>query len=583
MRSNRGAGDSRWRGWVHGELALWTLIRGRLRAATGRQFAGRFAFWQFFARADTAARLLVVPRELRTSDMITANDILAGSFRFASHTVEAGLRSPFAIHAPSREWSRALSGFGWLRHLHAANTGPARQVARSLIGDWLTWATDRRSVHWENAVVARRILSWLTHAPLIIEGCEREFYRRYIGALYRQIRWLDALYPSMPPGQERLLCALALTAAGVAIDGQTRLARRALARLDDELGKQILPDGGHRTRNPAVLVDILADLLPLRDAAQARQIDLPPQISRATARMIRLVRFFRLGDGMLAQFNGAGAGATSADLPGKILALDDAPRTALPGAAPHSGFRRLDAEDTTIVMDVGAPPPLAYARAAHAGALAFELTSRQNRLVVNCGSLPHLPGRLRQAARLTAAHSTLSAGNLPSVPVLRGPAGHFWRGAPPLTGGLRVDIEYQPGPAGEMLRAAHNGYVRRLGIVHSRQLTLGSDGSEVEGIDLVETVRTRRRPVDLAIRFHLHPSVKARKISDEPIFLLVCADHETWEFKSELASVQLAESICLSGPGTLRPAQQIVLSASMDPASKGEGTFRTVWRLVRRT
>ena len=47
--------------------------------------------------------------------------------------------------------------------------------------------------------------------------------------------------------------------------------------------RQILPDGGHISRNPGALVDLLSDLLPLADLS-ARNIAPPPALlNRSTA------------------------------------------------------------------------------------------------------------------------------------------------------------------------------------------------------------------------------------------------------------------------------------------------------------
>ncbi|NLH82532.1 MAG: hypothetical protein GX458_17050, partial [Phyllobacteriaceae bacterium] len=35
------------------------------------------------------------------------------------------------------EWARVLHGFGWLRHLRAADSAVARGNARALVDDWL--------------------------------------------------------------------------------------------------------------------------------------------------------------------------------------------------------------------------------------------------------------------------------------------------------------------------------------------------------------------------------------------------------------------------------------------------------------
>src|SRR5262249_11711512 len=114
---------------------------------------------------------------------------------------------------------------------------------------------------------------------------------------------------------------------------------------------------------------------------------------------------FRHGDGNFALFNGMGP--TSTDLLTTILAYDDARGTPLSNA-PHSGYQRVEAGGTLILMDTGRAPAVAGDPGAPAACLAFRLSSSLYRIVVNCG----LPGTSReswrQMARTTAAHSTVT-------------------------------------------------------------------------------------------------------------------------------------------------------------------------------
>ena len=45
----------------------------------------------------------------------------------------------------------------------------------------------------------------------------------------------------------------------------------------EELRSQILPDGGHVSRNPGALIELLADLLPLRQLFSTRNLQPPPR------------------------------------------------------------------------------------------------------------------------------------------------------------------------------------------------------------------------------------------------------------------------------------------------------------------
>jgi uncharacterized heparinase superfamily protein len=74
-------------------------------------------------------RLLIAPQDIRTADPTMASDIYAGYFAFAGKMVNTHGGSPFETPPPSPAWAANLAGFGWLRHLRAADTALARANA----------------------------------------------------------------------------------------------------------------------------------------------------------------------------------------------------------------------------------------------------------------------------------------------------------------------------------------------------------------------------------------------------------------------------------------------------------------------
>ena len=133
---------------------------------------------------------------------------------------------------------------------------------------------------------------------------------------------------------------IALTYAALCIAGQARHIKSATDRLGDELEQQILPDGGHVSRNPGAIIEVLLDLLPLGQAFASRNIAPPPALLNAIDRMMPMLRFFRHSDGTFAHFNGMGA--TPADLLLTLSRLDEI-RGAPLSNAPHSAYQRLEA------------------------------------------------------------------------------------------------------------------------------------------------------------------------------------------------------------------------------------------------
>src|SRR3954469_19922081 len=547
--------------------------RRALRTGMGRLNAHPMVRWRF--TSAMADRLLIAPQDLRTSDPTRASEIYAGRFAFAGKIVICDGRSPFEIEPPSEEWSDQLLGFGWLRHLRAADSSITRANARALVGEWITLQASFDAVDgWRPDLVARRIISWLSQAPLVLDDADMKFYRRFLRNLTRQVRYLQRAMNASRDGMPRMQCVIALTYAALCMQAQGRMIKGATKRLSDELDRQVLPDGGHASRNPGALIDLLLDLLPLRQAFSARNVPPPPALNNAIDRMMPMLRFFRHGDGTFALFNGMGP--TRTEVIATVLAYDDA-RGAPVANAPHSGYQRVQATDALLIVDAGPPPPLSMSAEAHAGCLSFELSSRQQRIVVNCGLPATSRDTWRHVARASAAHSTVVFNDTSSCRFLTSESLKTLLGAPILSGPTDVQVSRQERDSGMILRLSHDGYAHRFGVVHQRSLRLAVDGQRLDGEDLFVAAHGESLPAKLpdsfAVRFHLHPLIKASRLGDGHGAMLVLPNREVWTFNAYEERVELEESVFLAGPDGPRRTVQIVIHGHARQVPRVHWTF----------
>ncbi|MBR1205494.1 MULTISPECIES: heparinase II/III family protein [unclassified Bradyrhizobium] len=551
-----------------------TLIAGRFaRSMLARASGSTVALSRLWpGRTD---RLIIAPHDLRTADATRAAEIYAGRFVFAGKIVTCHGRSIFDLEPPSEDWEAALLGFGWLRHLRAADTALTRANARSLVDDWISNQARKRPLERRADVRARRVISLLSQAPLVLGDTDGKFYRKYLRGLAREIRYLRHATLDND-GVPRLQVLIALCYASLCLANQARNIKSATRRLSDELQRQILPDGGHISRNPGALVELLSDLLPLRQTFAARNIAPPPALLNAIDRMMPMLRFFRHGDGSFALFNGMSTAPS--DLVATLLAYDDT-RGVPMSSMPHSGFQRLDAGNTTLIIDTGPPPPASVSQDAHAGCLSFELSSGVSRIVVNCGMPNTGRDNWRPFARSTAAHSTLTYRDTSSCQFVELSAmKRLLRGAPVTSGPSNVESYREAIPDGDVLTASHDGYLSRFGVIHRRVLMIAQDGTRMEGEDSLSPApggRIKGSEADFALRFHLHPSVKASRLSDARGVMLVLPNRDVWTFEAMDDKVDLEDSVFLAGNDGPRRTSQIVIRQDARQAA----TIR--WSFVR--
>lgn len=544
-------------------------LAGMAVGRTARRLQGGFGLTARLAlmgRLRRARRLVIAPQDIRTADPVVAQDIYGGYFAFDGKALQLQGQSPFEVDPPSPGWSRNVMGFGWLRHLRAADTPLARANARAMVTDWLNFA-DRRftaaagQTVYEPRVVARRVLSWLSQSPVILEDASLPFYNRFIASLARQARQLQVAVSGGLEGDVRLLVAIALAQVSLCVEGLEGLQRKHARQLSAELKAQILADGGHVSRNPRLVAELLVDLLPLRQAYAARGTPVPPELADAIARMMPLLRLLRHGNGELGLFNGMGA--TAYDLLATVLAYDAGDGATLT-SAPSTGYERRSAADALVIMDTGKSPPGTFANGAHAGCLSFEFSSGPQRLIVNCGAGDGEPSALREAVRATAAHSTLVLDATSSARFLGKQAESVTINRRLFGGPKQVTIGDVDGAQGRSIAASHDGYLTRFGFIHQRLLELSDDGTMLTGSDRLIASGRKAKSVGrlVELRFHLHPGVNPTLTEDEQGARLDLLGNESWYFSAGGALLALEDSVYLGATHGLQRSQQLVVRSN---------------------
>lgn len=545
----------------------WRLYRLSLREA-GR--ATRESMVWSLSRLSSApvpTRLLFAPQDLRTADPTIATDIYSGFFAFSGRAITTGGRSPFAFNPPSRAWGEALYGFGWLRHLRAAGTALAQANARSLVDEFVTSKLGDKRIACSPEITARRLMSFISQSPLILEGADHAFYQRFLRIIGQHVRTLERQIRAGALPYQQLMAGIALCYAGLCCEGLDRTLRRATRMLGRELDRQILADGGHASRNPRIVVELLFDLLPLRQMFASREVDTPEGLLRSVDRMLPMVRLFRHGDGTLSHFNGMGV--TAADHLATLLTYDDM-RSQPIHHAPLSGYERLEAGRTLLVADVGAPPPRSLSQEAAAGCLSFEFSSAAQRIVVNCG-MPQIAAEpIIQASRSTAAHSTASINDISSCQIVdkkgtwlqRRVSAWLLRRVGPviLSGPERVTAERSEREHAQLLSASHDGYKARFGLTHERRWQLAPKGNVLEGEDNFWGEGGSAGTAQAIIRFHLAPGIKASVAQGGRVVMLVLPNREAWQFSAAPIAAEIDDSVFLATADGLRRTEQIVLT-----------------------
>ena len=504
-----------------------------------------------------------------------AEAMLKGHFSYAGQKLDVGAQGdPWTVAVPSTKFATWLHGFEWLDDFGVSRDKNAAIRARSLVDKWIAVYGKWNPFSWEPDVLTERLYHWLAvWSPLLTGDNLSDEAQARRSSVMRQLKRLRSTYKRTSPGIMRLKAAAVLAMGGARLKEKSDgFLGRGLDWLDDEIEVQILPDGGHVSRAPGQAVEALEILLTLDSLLQARGVEGSRAMSRAIDRLAPVVHFFTAADGTLVNFNGSGEGDKA-----RLKALRKAaPNTTAKsfGYCPHTGYQRIEADGTVLIVDTGETAPRPFDDKTHLAPLAFELSTELGRLVVNCGWNNAQPQSFRRAVRATAAHSSLILNEKSAGRLLKEGWASKRLGEIVAVAAGPVSAKRKEQVSGTWLESSHEGYREDTGLSHRRRFYMSIEGDDIRGEDSLYVplggVPLSNTEIPFQIRFHFHPDVRVSLSQDQQSALLVQGGKAGWRFRTDGGLLKIEDSVYLGQGHRPVKCQQIVISGRAFCDSDGE-------------
>lgn len=507
-----------------------------------------------------------LPEPVLFGDAGRGQAMVGGTWRALGHEVALGQGTIWQAELPDPRLEAERQSFLWLDDLAALGNRAARGLAQAWVQDWIARQGSGRGPGWRPELAGRRVKRWTAHCALLTKDLDRVSEERFWRALAAQQRYLERTWAEAEPGLLQLRALSGLVWTGVALPHAGH--RAAMGELATAAEAFIGADGTIENRAPEELAEAMILLIWTARVLENAGQHAPPAHLAAIVRGVPVLRPLRLGDGGLARFHGGGP--SSADRLDQALAelrigVQVKPRLAM-------GYCRLAGGRAAVVVDVAEPPPVPMR--AHAGTLAFEMSTGRQPLVVNAG-----PGRVfgdewAALARQTAAHSTLEVDGRSSARFeTRGLAARTF-GARLADGPSLVSVRQAQDATGQWLLATHDGYIASHGLLHERRIFLDARGTELRGEDNLTVPDARARAqcdkagdegfLGFAVRFHLHPAIAPELDPVRALVLLDLPGGERWMLRASGGRLAVEESVYFD-PEAARPqpTRQVVVHAGL--------------------
>ncbi|GHA59887.1 hypothetical protein GCM10008927_26880 [Amylibacter ulvae] len=500
--------------------------------------------------------------------------LISGNFLFAGELVVVPDGSIWDAEPKTSAFAKDIHGFAWLDDLVALGTKDSKAISKDWLWHWIEHCGSGAGAGWSPHITGRRVIRWVNHALLLLQGEPAERSVQYFKSLGHQASFLSRRWKAAPVGLPRFEALVGLVYCGLALETKTNLLEPALRSLGAECQKSIQSDGSIQSRNPEELLQIFTLLTwaaqSLSDAGHVPH----REHLLAMERIVPTLRALRLGDGGLVYFHGGGRGREGLldqTLADASIRLDAYPLGGM-------GYARLSQSGVTVLVDTGDQPTGALA---HNSPLAFEVSAGKYPIFVNVGPGHYYGEEWHSASAEVGAHNTVSIlGKAPEKNAEMGKNGEIPR--PVVT--HSENEEYQ------MLVCKHSGYVHTHGLEHFRTIDVARNGRIIRGRDrlVAEGADATNRfdnwmtfhgkySMPINAHFHIHPDVDAQIGMNGRAVSLHLPDGTVWVFQSKNSKIEIQDSAYVEdGRLKMRATKQIVVTSQ---ATDYEGSIS--WSLTR--
>ncbi len=501
--------------------------------------------------SSSSAEYIGALREYRPLDVETAREMFEGRYLLASKLVDTQRVSPFGVPVQHEPWYLELHGFSWLRHFAEARSPQEKEFARTLVLDWIGRHSDFDSQSWGLALSSRRVMNWLRHLNMLIEGATPKQVTTISRSIAKQAQAAKVRAPYAVERIEELMATILLVCVALCDGSDLEQIEILTQNLCQMLAWQCDEDGFYRTRDASHQLALLEELVSLRLTLSQRSGELARELGVMVEKMHLALDSVTLSTGEPVYFNGCGQLPTEL-----IFAVQSQGVERRKGNTVVSGYGIIELGGSVVIMDGGLVPLPAYARNAHASALAIEFSQGRDLVVCSCGPAPEELRDSKDLFRQSAAHS--------GPTIEDNSTARFSKSGVLFSFGEQAHIEVG-GEEPEIL-ARTGSFGNSFGVDVERRVTLLTGGDTLVGQDVLRSSDARKNHGGTFMqRFHLAPGATAAFSPEGEMISITLQSGAVWSFLWEASVARLEQSVRQSAHMGFFNTMQIVLECEVGP------------------
>jgi len=436
-----------------------------------------------------------------------------------------------------------LHSFFWLFSLDLKSS---KKITQSVILNWIKENNNYNKKNWEVDILSKRIIAWVSNSKLTYENSEEEYKNKFNTVIQKQINHLINEIEKSKLFDDKMIGCAAIILTGLSFK-EDKYLNFGFALLKKIINFSFDNQSFPKSRNVRQLNFYLKYFVLIREWLKESQNEIPEYLDEIIFYLGKSYSILCQGIKKNILFNGNHEGENN-DFD---QYLNKHGYKFKNNSLEAGGYAVLKNKKILLVMDIGSTPEKKFSKNYQCGALSFEIISNNKKLICNSGYFQKTKHKLNDISRSSANHSTLIIDNHSSCKINSSKL-EIENNLKILKKKTVMEKNYWN------ICASHDGYNKRYGIIHEREIEFFPENYKFIGQDKL-LKKKNFKSSDFEIRFHLEPNVKIMKTQDEKS-ILIDIENEGWKFTAQGYKIDIETGLYFGKKNSFTENQNLFIS-----------------------
>ena len=432
--------------------------------------------------------------------------------------------------------SEKLHNFLWLNLIDRKIDG---KNIKKIIYIWMLKNSTYRKNIWQTSTLSARITSWILNIDIILNNANFDFKKNFINSIISQSNHLKKNIKFEKNYLKKIEIFTALLLTGIIFKEYKTNYELGIREVENWIKDFFDKDGFPLSRNPNDLLFAIKYLIFCKEIIKDAQKYVPEFLENIIGKSLFCLNFIKYPNNQIPLFNGASENY--------INQLEDYLETNDKKKNSENvigGLYKLKHKNHIIFFDIGRPPKKSFSRCYQSGPLSFEYFMDGEKIISNSGFGNNISSKAELLSRLTACQTTLTLNDTSITRFERNKLINKIFGNSIKNSFKTYDINIFDEKNLIGCTASHNGYEKKFGCTHKREISFDKENNYLKGVDHIFKKKDGI-PIRYVFRFYINPELNVVKTMGGNSALIQISKNKSLIFTVNDETLEIEKSIFL--------------------------------------